>query len=226
MIRFERKETEKAQKAISSLENEKRKGGGTYNTPEVNAALYEMFHGKCYLCESKEVASCQIEHLVPHRGDENLKFAWNNLLYSCTHCNNIKNDRFTPILDCTAVDVDQKIAFRKKGYFGVEETLEFEVLEDSVEAQNTVRLLHAIHYGTTPQKKMEAKVIRKHIRKELSNFKELIREYCEEEGEDKQDLLAQIKKELKPNSAFTAFKRWIVRDHQELPLELRDLIPR
>ena len=54
----------------------------SYNTPEVNVALYENFYGKCYICENKEATSYQIEHFVPHRGDDELKYNWNNLM--CT----------------------------------------------------------------------------------------------------------------------------------------------
>ena len=33
--------------------------------------------------------------------------------------------------------------------------------------------------------------------------------------EDKEDLFIYLKRELKNNSAFTAFKRWLLKDHQE-----------
>ena len=71
MVKFERKDTEKARMAIHSLQNAK-KEGKTYNTPEVNSALREMFYGKCYICETKEMTSCQIEHLIPHKGNNDL----------------------------------------------------------------------------------------------------------------------------------------------------------
>lgn len=51
MIRIERKNTPKAQLAIADLQKAY-KSGGTYNTDNVNAALKEMFHGKCYICEN------------------------------------------------------------------------------------------------------------------------------------------------------------------------------
>ena len=51
MIKVERKMTEKVKKAIDSLEMQKAKNG-SYNTSEVNAALREIFHGKCYICEN------------------------------------------------------------------------------------------------------------------------------------------------------------------------------
>ena len=46
-----------------------------------------------------------------------LKFGWDNLFLACAHCNNIKSDNYEHILDCTKVDVDELIAFRKKGTF-------------------------------------------------------------------------------------------------------------
>ena len=73
MIRIERKNTPKAQLAIADLQKAY-KSGGTYNTDNVNAALKEMFHGKCYICENKAITSYQIEHLIPHRENKELKY--------------------------------------------------------------------------------------------------------------------------------------------------------
>lgn len=219
MIKFERKTSEKARLAIKSLQIQKEKSG-TYNTKEVNAALQEMFFGKCYLCENKEITSYQIEHLHPHKGNIELKYDWNNLFLSCAHCNNIKSDKYEPILDCSKEPIDEIIAFKRSGYFGTQEKLEFFALDERIETKNTVKLLQEVYYGTTPQKKMEAKIIRKKLRQELSKFKEYIREYQEAEGEDKEDLLYAIKKELKENSLFTAFKRWLLRENKEYYSEL------
>ena len=117
--------------------------------------------------------------------DRDLKFDWNNLFLSCGHCNNIKKEHYNPILDCTKVEVDKKIAFRKKGYFGIEEKLEFTPLEDSIEIKNTIELLKNIYEGNTPQKRLEAVTIRKELRKELFKFKEAIREYEDTEESKK-----------------------------------------
>ena len=53
MIKFSRLDTEKARAAIGALQRAKA-SKKSYNTSEVNAALAEMFCGKCYICESKE----------------------------------------------------------------------------------------------------------------------------------------------------------------------------
>lgn len=214
MIKIERRHTDKAQAAIESLQKAREKNS-TYNTPEVNRALKEIFHGKCYICENKECTSFQIEHLIPHRGDTELKYDWNNLFWACSHCNNTKLGKYDPVIDCTKENVEELIAFRKEGYFGTEERLVFDLLAvGRKDVQNTKRLLEEVYYGTTPQKKMEAKILRKTLREELSKFKEYVREYQEAEDEDKEDLECLLKRELGDSSPFAAFKRWLIRDNQ------------
>ena len=216
---MERKSSEKAEKAIESLRREKARSG-SYNTPEVNAALREMFHGKCYICENKQITSYQIEHLVSHRGNADLKYDWNNLFLACAHCNNTKLDKYEPIIDCTKENVEALIAFRRTGYFGTDEKLLFEKLDDRIEVENTIKLLQEVYYGSTPQKKMESTILRRMLRKELSAFKEYVREYHEAEDEEKEDLKYLLQKELRDSSPFAAFKRWLIRDNREVYAEL------
>lgn len=219
MIKVDRKQTEKSKKAIESLEAA-RLHKSTYNTLEVNVALREMFHGKCYICENRDVISYQIEHLRPHHGNFDLKYDWNNLFLACAHCNNTKLDKYTPVIDCTVENVEDSIAFRKRGYFGMKEEYVFENLDSREETMNTIRLLTEVHYGSTPQKKMEATILRKLLRKELSKFKEYVREYQEADGEEKEDLRCLVKQELEERSPFAAFKRWLIRDNKEMYPEL------
>lgn len=219
MIKVERKFTEKAQNAIVSLKEAKLKNS-TYNTPQVNAALREMFHGKCYICENNQITSYHIEHLVPHRKNIDLKYDWNNLFLACAHCNNTKLGKYEPILDCTKENVEALIAFRKRGYFGVEEEFVFDVLDQREETLNTAKLLREVYYGSTSQKKMEAKILRKILRKELCEFKELVQEYQEAEEDEKEELKCLLKQQLSDRSPFAAFKRWLIRDHKNVYLEL------
>ena len=225
MVRFERKDTKKARAAVESLNNAKQKNSG-YNTPEVNSALQEMFHGKCYICENKKhITSFQIEHLKAHHGDLGLKYDWENLFLSCAHCNNTKLGKYEPILDCSHVDVDQKIAFHFQNPPQKPE-LKIEALDTSIATVNTCHLLNDVYYGKTPQKKVESKLIRCEIRRQMLDFENYIGEYLElEDGEDKKDLYCKIEKELKNASEYTAFKRWFIRDNQELCKDLLTLLP-
>ncbi|MBR5913628.1 MAG: hypothetical protein IK062_09360 [Selenomonadaceae bacterium] len=216
MVKIERKVTENSQLAIQSLAKEKIKSSGKYNTDEVVAALQEIFYNKCYICENKNATEWEVEHLIPHGGNIDLKFDWENLFWSCGHCNHIKGKKFTPILNCTELEVDEIIAFRKSGYFGKDEKLHFDKIidyTDDTEIQMTCSLLRRVYYGETPQEQAGAKILRHKIRTELSEFKNYVRDYNEATGEDKKDLFFTIRNKLKSNSEFAAFKRWIVRDN-------------
>ena len=95
MVKIERTNGENAKIAIASLEKEKQKKNGNYNASEIFDAINEIFHGKCYLCEQR--GFYQVEHLIPHKGNKDLEFEWNNLFLACPHCNNIKRDKYTRI---------------------------------------------------------------------------------------------------------------------------------
>lgn len=86
----------------ASLAIEKKKASGSYREPDVIRQLQHDFNGKCYLCEIDELQNVEVEHLRPHGGDIERKFAWDNLFYSCAHCNSVKNQSkyHDVILDC------------------------------------------------------------------------------------------------------------------------------
>ena len=114
---------------------------------------------------------------------------------------------------------------KKKGYFGTDEELVFENLDIRTETINTINLLNEVYYGSTPQKKMEARILRRILRKELSGFKEFVREYKEAEDDEKEDLECLLKLQLSDSSPFAAFKRWLIRDNKEAYPELLKYIP-
>lgn len=94
----------------------------------------------------------------------------------------------------------------------------FVPLDEHEDTQNTVTLLQNAYYGTTPQKKIEARILRKQLRENVSKFKSYIRDYedLEQGSEEKEDLEILIKRELSEKSEFTAFKRWLIRDNEKL----------
>ena len=98
--------------------------------------------------------------------------------------------------------------------------------QNDEEVEQTVSLLEDVYYGTTPQKKIEAQIIRKNLRKNLSKFKEYVREYQEaEDAVEKDDIGELLKRELNNSSEFTAFKRWLIWDN-EMFSEIEKYIPK
>ncbi len=207
--------------APESLEKEKAKKSGKYNKDDVVKRLEKDFYGKCYLCESLTTSS-QVEHLKSHRGDLDLKFDWENLFLSCSHCNNIKLHNYDDILDCTKENVEEKIRY-KMDPFPKADVYVYCVDEDknTIDKTNkTVELLDKCYNGTTPLKNIDSNNIKEQILEEIKKFQEYIESYFESLDLDYLDDIKHFERKIKhglsKKSKYTSFKRWIIKDNKNL----------
>lgn len=216
---------EKTQPEPSCLAIEKAKPNGTYRCEGVAVQLHEDFKNKCYLCEISKPTSINIEHLIAHAGNRDLMFHWGNLFLCCVHCNNTKQalKQLGEILDCTKLDheVDRAIHYQVNMFPG--EHVEIRALGDAIPISNTVALLMAIYNGIpTEQKKIESANLRSALQIEIKRFQKLLEKYTtavDRSDAETQRLRTRILQHLQNTSAFTAFKRWIVRDNPVLMAE-------
>ena len=104
--------------APESLAQEAKKVTGRYDKPDVVARLRRDFHNKCYICEIKDLQDPNVEHLLPHKNGKypERKFDWENLFWSCGHCNGIKNSGKydAGIIDCCKQDPEKYLSFQLK----------------------------------------------------------------------------------------------------------------
>ena len=107
---------ERSPEAPASLAKEAGKKNGSYRENDVMEQLKKDFYGKCYLCEIKPVQDPQVEHRLPHhnRTIPERVFDWNNLFYSCGHCNSVKNSKKYEegIIDCCVRDPEELLEFQ------------------------------------------------------------------------------------------------------------------
>lgn len=206
---------EKSQPAPTCLQTEK-----NYRCSGVLEQLRIDFKDKCYICECKNPTVINVEHFKPHRGDNILKLDWSNLFWSCGHCNNTKlaKPEYDSILNCTDLtdDVEQQLKYEFKP-FPHEKVSISAVNQQNTKAINTKNLLNAVFNGTTTLKNIEADNLRKQLLKEIKNYQDYLISYdeaCDEE--DKHHSLRKIKSHLNSGSAFTSFKRQIIKDNPEL----------
>lgn len=126
--------------APASLAVEKEKGTNNYRGEDVIRQLYTDFHGKCYLCEIDNLQSIEVEHLKAHHNGKNrdLMFDWNNLFYSCSHCNSVKNmiQYEDCILDCCRIDPE---LYLNQGL--INGHVKVQALDTSHSAQMTAQLI-------------------------------------------------------------------------------------
>jgi hypothetical protein len=216
----------KSQPAPPCLAKEKIKANGTYNCGDVLARLQEDFKNKCYLCEQKAPTSINIEHLVPHQGNLDLKFDWLNLFYACVHCNNTKLAKYKKILNCTVEEdgVETRIRYWMNPY--PKEKVEITALAGDAAVTETANLLDDIYNGTTALKLIESANIRNRILQEISKFQRLLLDFYRDSAtaQERESLRAKIAKELSSRSSFTAFKRWIIRNHEELMADFQEYL--
>jgi hypothetical protein len=216
----------KSQPAPICLAEEKLKTSGNYNSADVLQRLQIDFKNKCYICEEKEISSINIEHFVPHKGNKDLKFDWNNLFFACGHCNNTKLAGFDNILDCTQTnEVETNIKYSMKPL--PKEFVEIQTLTNDDKTVQTSQLLERIYNGHTTNKIMEAANLRTKLLKEIRKFNDLLCDYVDDtySVEDKENIKNQIIRAIGDASSFTAFKRWIIRDNTYFYSEFKDFLP-
>jgi hypothetical protein len=183
------------------------------SNPNFNALVEDCLN-KCYICEINPT-TLNVEHLIPHKGDNSLKYDWHNLFLSCGHCNNIKLDNYDSILDPSKCDPEDYLALSliiDSDPF-VERVL-IEVLSDEKETLTTAELLECVYNGSkTPIKEVESANLRNVLSECIVRFLKYIENYRAEPDIGYDSI---IKKEISRSSAFAAFKRKIVRDDPEL----------
>ena len=190
------------------------------SNPNFNALVEDCF-GKCYICENDKSTTLNVEHRIPHHGDDTLKYDWSNLLLSCGHCNIIKGDKYDDILDPTKCDPEDSISLS----LNVESLIENVgvcALSNDKSTKQTVTLLSFVYNGgTTAIKEVECAVLRNEISACVARFLQYIEGYRREPNEG-YDII--IKKEISRASSFAAFKRGIVRNDVELLNKFGELL--
>ncbi len=212
---------DKSQPAPSCLEAEKAKADGDYKCGDVLTRIKNDFKNKCYICEYKEPETINVEHFQPCGKDKDLKFSWENLFWSCGHCNNTKVGKYDNILNCTdhTHDIENRLKYTLKP-FPFEE-VNIEELDTSPETIATKNLLLEVYNGTTKLKTIESSNLRNKLLKEIMEFQGLLCDYFLDTNtqEDLEYFLVKIRGHIHRGSNFTAFKRWIILENNTLKSE-------
>ena len=186
-----------------------------YRSGEIFRILLEDCYHKCYICEIKPIPS-EVEHRLTHKGDEELKYDWYNIFYSCRYCNKVKNQRKfdSGIIDPTKIDPEEYIDLHMDYGTLREKVVIVKKLKDNDLVDVTVELLNTVYNNDSTDINREAAFnLRNRISDQLNVFLMHIKLYQEEQRIGDYD---KIKNEISRSSEFAAFKRKIVRDDPEL----------
>lgn len=209
--------------APASLANKRK-----YDSQDVWDALNRVFHKKCYICETKEPQDINVEHFLPHLNDEDLKFDWNNLYFSCGRCNNIKLAKYDDLIDCCDTEVDVLRAIKHLPPvtpYAQKLQVEAQVYDDKTKL--TAELINKIFNSQhTPNKAVSASFLRRKVFDQFNKFLDLQNEYFKETAlpHEKETALERMKLLVKASSPYSAFISWCIIEDEELGPLLHDFI--
>lgn len=198
--------------APTSLEIEAKKASGKYDKPDVIKQLRENFHDKCYICEIKNLQDPEVEHLLPHENGKypERKFDWNNLFWSCGHCNKVKNqEKYTGrIIDCCIEDPEELIFFRLKDG-------DVEVVAKDNDNERAI-LTSTLVYEVFNLKNTGMRIYKSDMRlQELNKEMNILYENLSalKRNPNSKVVMRKLKALLRRESKFAAFKRNYIREN-------------
>ncbi|MCM1145374.1 MAG: hypothetical protein NC318_00845 [Blautia sp.] len=199
--------------APESLAEEAKKAAGRYDKPDVVERLKRDFHNKCYICEIKELQDPNVEHLLPHKNGKypERKFDWENLFWSCGHCNGIKNSGKydAGIIDCCKQDPEQYLTFHLRND-RVDISTE---QEDEVYKRTATLITETFNLQNTGMRTYTSDERLRLLQKEMNIlYKQLEKLH---HSPNSKIIMRTICSLLRRESAFAAFKRCYVREHAD-----------
>ena len=198
--------------APKSLVEEAKKVTGKYDKQDVIEQLKRDFHNKCYICEMKDLQDPNVEHLFPHKNGKypERKFDWENLFWSCGHCNGIKNNTKYDqgIIDCCKQDPEKYLEF-----YLIENAVAINVSDIMDECQNRTAMLITEVFSTknTGMRTYTSDERLRLLQKEMDILYKQLEKLHNNPGS--KVILRTICSLLRRESAFAAFKRCYVRKH-------------
>lgn len=191
-----------------------------YDGQDVYVALKTIFFNKCYLCETKNPLSVNIEHLHAHQGDLVKKFDWNNLYYVCGRCNNVKLVKYNEILDSCDKKTDVFKAIKLSVPTSPKaKSINIQAMDDDPKTIMTKKLLDEIfNSNNTLNKQITGAYLRTSVFKRYNILLTQLNKFYDDDSseEEIEESLLKIKVMIKRDKPYSAFIRWCILEDEEL----------
>lgn len=191
------------------------------HSQEVNRTLLADQHSKCYLCERITVTDYQVEHRKGKHEYKEFEKNWNNLLLSCSYCNNKKGDRFNRIIDPLDYNVEDQIRqiidFKNKQvlFTSVEE-------EKKEETESTIELLNKLFNGKSGLRNIREESFFEYVLSKMNLFQRAVIEYINTPSDQTAN---SVRKFLDISEELLGLKYWIIKSNPDLEKEFaKDII--
>ena len=193
----------------------------SYNEEDVIKALKAVFHDKCYICELKKLQDGIVEHRIPHKGDDALKYDWDNLFWACHHCNTWKNqqDFEYNVIDCCKEDPERHL---KLIYDPQSSMIVVKPKDDELPSVKTADLLKNVFNTANTGIRTNGRSQRMMaLKEEWDIFMQLLEKYrYKKTGYSRKQIISRLRRE----SAFAAVKREYIREHCKEYQEFQEFV--
>ena len=185
--------------------------------------LIKDFNNKCYICEMKELQDANVEHLLPHKNGTYLerKFDWENLFWSCSHCNSVKNNGKydNGIIDCCKEDPEKVLSF---ALVSDNVIITIRDADDEIQKKTALLVTEVFSLKNTGMRTYRSDKRLKLLQREMNIFyKQLEKFHSHPESKVIKRTMESL---LRRESAFASFKRCYVREHANVYPELQKYV--
>ena len=195
---------------------------------DVLESLKKSFYDKCYICETKEPQSLNVEHFDAHMDNIHKMHDWNNLFLACARCNNFKRHLYNDLINCTDPNLDALRLIRHappSTPFVTKLTIEA-TNDDPKTIQTANLILKVFTEDNTANKAITGNYLRKKVYLRYAKLLEYINIYIDPDSfeNEKEDAILRIKNMMSKKQEYSAFLRWVVIDSPELYELVKDAI--
>lgn len=187
---------------------------------DVLQALRDAFHEKCYICETKEPLSLNVEHFDAHMNSVEKMYDWNNLFLACARCNNLKRHLYNNLINCTDAKIDAlRLIRHAPPITPFAKTLVIEATNNDPRTIETANLIKKVFTDdNTGNKEITGFYLRKRVYKRYAQLLSYINTYIDDDSlaSEKKDAILRIENLMSKNQEYSAFLRWAILDSPEL----------
>lgn len=198
----------------------------SYTDEDVIRTLSEIFHDKCYICETKEPTSLNVEHFdaVAHNSEK--QYDWNNLFYACARCNNFKRNFYNNLINCTEPGIDALRLIRHAvPATPFSQDIQINPQNNDPRTIETAKLIKRVFTeDNTGNKGVTGAYLRKRVYKRYAKLFEQMNRFIDDDllPEERLDALKRLQNLMSKKQEYSAFLRWAI---LESPVLLEELHP-
>ncbi|MEE4222145.1 HNH endonuclease [Pseudomonas viridiflava] len=202
--------------------------GRSYSEPDVVKSLSQDFFDKCYICETKDPISLNIEHFIAHQDDRELMYDWENLFLCCARCNNFKRHYYNNLLNCTDPELDIWRMIEHIPPTSPGGTVRIAPTFDDERTRSTAKLIFRVfNEDNTGNKQVTSTYLKKKLFSEYAELVKHMNTFIDPRSleDEKQDAVKRIRHMMTESQEYSAFMRWAVVDDPLIYELVADMLP-